>query len=108
VEAYFSDKTPAQSADVTVTDAAGAAVHTGKTDEHGLWTCPRPVPGAYTLTVESAGHVAKVPFRVDGDPESAIVFTGWRMNKTLGLSIGVILLLGLSAVSWFIHRRRRR
>ena len=108
VEAYFDDDTPAQFAEVTVINAEGAAVLTGKTDERGVWTFPLPKPGTYSLKVESAGHVATVPFRVDGGPAApAVVYTGWRMNKAVALAIGVLLLLGISAVSWFIRYRRR-
>lgn len=108
VEAYFDDLIPAQSAEVTVVDAEGAAVLTGKTDDRGVWTFPLPKPGTYSLAVESAGHIAKVKFNVDGEPDApAVVYTGWRLNKAVGLTIGLVLLLGISAVSWFIRHRRR-
>ena len=105
VLAYFEEEdSPAQSAEVTVTDEAGATVLTGKTDERGVWAFPPPKPGTYQLKVESAGHVAKVQFRVNGEPA---VYTVPRMNKALGLTIGLVLLLGVSAASWLIRRRRR-
>jgi hypothetical protein len=108
LEAFFDDDTPAELADVRVTDAGGAEVLAGKTDDRGVWTFPRPNPGRYTATVKSAGHVAKVEFPVEGDPEAPpAVYAPWRMNKALGLAIGLVLLLGLSAASWLIRRRRR-
>lgn len=105
VEAFFNDKMPAEVAEVTVMDAEGVAVLTGKTDERGVWTFPLPKPGTYSITVKSVGHVAKVKFNVDGGP--AAVYTGWRLNKALGLTIGLLLLLGISAASWYIRHRRR-
>ena len=108
LEAFFDDGMPAELADARVTDAAGNEVLVGKTDEHGVWTFRRPAPGRYTLTVKSIGHVAKVEFPVEGESEAApAVYTEWRMSKPLGLAIGLIPLLGLSAVGWFLQRRRR-
>ena len=107
-EAYFDGNMPAESAEVTVIDVDGAAVVTGKTDERGVWTFPLPKPGTYSLAVKSIGHVAKVKFNVDGGTDSpANVYTVWRMNKAVPLTTGLVLLLGISAASWFIRRRRR-
>jgi nickel transport protein len=108
VEAYFDGDMPAEFADVSVTDAAGAEVLVGKTDERGVWTFPLPKPGEYTLRVKSIdGHAARVVFRVEEAAEtSPVVYAPWRMNKALALAIGLLLLLGLSAVSWFRGRRR--
>src|SRR6478672_8663614 len=65
VLAYFEgEDSPAGLAEVIVTDAEGATVLTGKTDDRGVWAFPPPKPGTYRLKVESAGHVAKVQFRV--------------------------------------------
>lgn len=108
VVAYFDDDMPAESAEVRVTGAAGTEVFAGKTDERGVCTFPRPAPGAYTLRVKSTGHAAKVEFRVDGESEAApAVYTGWRMNRTVGLAVGLVLLLGLSIACKFFLRRRR-
>ena len=106
VEAFFDDETPAESAEVQVTDAAGAVVATGKTDERGVWTFPCPVPGQYTLAVKSIGHGTTVAFTVAGTQEAPVAFTGQRLNKTVALTLGVGLLLGISAVSWLRLRRR--
>ena len=106
--AYFEEDVPAEFAEVQVTDVAGAVVAGGKTDARGLWAFPKPKPGAYTLTVKSIGHVAKREFRVDGEPDAPpVVYTGWRPNKAVAVALGLVLLLGISAVSWFLLRRRK-
>jgi hypothetical protein len=108
VLAYFGGDEPADDAAVTVTDAAGAVVAAGKTDDRGLWTFPKPGPGTYLVTVRSIGHVAKREFTVEEAPGAGpVVFTGWRPNQTAGLAAGLVLLLGASAISWFLSRRRR-
>jgi hypothetical protein len=105
---YFDEDLPAEFATVSVADASGTEFLTGKTDEHGEWTFAKPAPGEYKLTVRSVGHVARREFRVDRDPEAApVVFTGWQMNRAIGISVGLGLLLGISAISWFIRRQRR-
>jgi nickel transport protein len=111
LDAYFDENFPAEFADVTVTDADGNVVLTGKTDGRGVWTFPRPKPGTYVLTVkEPDGHVAKRKFTVAGADEQAeqTVYTGRRLNKWVGLTIGVVGLLGVSGVSWLLRRRGRR
>ena len=107
VTASFDEDLPAEFADVTVTDADGNVVLTGKTDERGVWTFPRPKPGRYLLTVKSVGHIARREFTVDGETEGT-VSSDWRPNKWVGLTIGVGGLLGLSGVSWLLRRRGRR
>jgi|GEM_PF-1998196 len=108
VLAHFDDEVPAEFAAVTVLDATGNEVTAGKTDERGTWTFARPAPGEYVLTVESSGHVARVSFRVDAEPGTVpIEFTGWRLNRLIGITIGLVLLLGFSAISWLIRRQRR-
>ena len=64
VEAYYDDGTPAQEAKVTVRRADQVVVE-GRTDDKGVWTCPRPEPGTYTVRVVSVGHAA--------DPETVVV-----------------------------------
>jgi hypothetical protein len=114
LEAFYDEELPADDADVTVTDADGNVVASGKTDERGLWTAPRPAkPGTYKLTVRQAGHVSRRTFEISAatDPDAADgpeVYGGRRLNKWLGLSIGVLILLAISAASWWRHRRARR
>jgi hypothetical protein len=103
---YFEDDTPAEQAEVKVIDASDAEVAAGQTDDRGVWAFSRPAPGEYTLTVESAGHVARVKFSVGGGTEGPAEFTAWRLNKWLGLAIGVFGLLGVSAAFWLLRRRR--
>jgi nickel transport protein len=108
VVAYFDDDTPAQSATVSVVDANGNEILTGKADERGVWTFAKPAPGQYMLTAKCLGHVAKVEFRVEGGPDTPpVVFTGWRLQKAIGVTVGLVVLLGISAVSWFLRRHRR-
>jgi hypothetical protein len=108
VLAYFDDDTPAEFAAVSVADADGTEFLTGKMNERGEWTFAKPAPGQYTLTAKSTGHVATVVFRVEGESVVApVVYTGWRLKKEIGITVGLILLLGISAISWFIRRHRR-
>jgi nickel transport protein len=107
VVAYFDEDMPAEFADVTVTDADGNVVRTGKTDERGVFTFLRPKPGTYRLTVKSVGHVARSEFSVSGDTEGTVE-AGWRPNKWVGLGIGAGGLLGVSGASWLLRRRGRR
>ena len=105
--AFFDEDLPAEFAEVTVTDAEGSVVLTGKTDGRGVFTFPRPKPGAYKLTVDSVGHVARREFTVEGETGGAVA-ADWRPNKWVGLGIGVGGLLGLSGASWLLRRRGRR
>ena len=105
--AYFEEDVPAEFAEVQVTDADGTVVASGKTDERGVWTFPKPKPGNYFVTVKSIGHVAKCEFPVAGEPDAPpAVYTGWQPNTAVALTLGAGGLLGISAVSWFLRRRR--
>jgi hypothetical protein len=104
VEAGFDDDTPAEGAKVTVTAADGTVIAEGRTDERGVCKFERPGPGKYTVTVESAGHRDKLVFEVgEGD-----YFSGWRLDKTLGIALGVSGLLAASAVFWWLRVRHAR
>ena len=108
VEVYFEDDLPAEFAKVSVTNSAGAEVATGTTDDRGVWTFPALAPGEYVLAAKCIGHTATVPFSVAGEPEAAPVsYTGARLNKTVGLTVGAGGLLGVSAVFWLLRRRYR-
>lgn len=107
VLAFYDDDAPAERADATVTDAAGAVVAVGRTDERGVWAFDRPAPGAYALEVRAAGHIGRAAFRVEGTPGAAPeTFAEARPNKALGLALGVAGLLALSGAYWFIRRGR--
>jgi hypothetical protein len=83
----------------------------GRTNEKGVWTCPLPKPGTYTVRVVSTGHAA--------DPEPLVVpeqdaapdagpQSDERERRTrtpwarLGAGLGVIAGLG---VAWLVARR---
>lgn len=111
VEAYFDDETPAQSARVTVTRSDGESIASGTTDDRGLWSFPKPSPGRYRITVESAGHRDDVRLTIPGaeEPTSApAVESDTRLNPNLGLGIGLALLLGGSLAFVVLRSRRRR
>jgi hypothetical protein len=59
VEAFYDDDTPAQKAKVSLENEANQVVAEGRTDERGLWSCPLPKPGKYTVRAESVGHAAR-------------------------------------------------
>lgn len=110
IEAWFDDDTPAQQARVSVVRSTGETVASGFTDERGLWSFPRPGPGLYRITVESTGHRDDtLRFTVPGaeNPTAApVVEEETRLNKNLGLIIGLVLLLGGSLL--FLRLRARR
>jgi nickel transport protein len=115
VLAYYEEDIPAESADVTVTDADGNVVVSGKTNDRGEWAFERPTkPGTYTVTVKQTGHRAKDVFTVAEAAEGAGAEadqpapTGRRLNRWVGLSLGVAGLLGISGVSWLLRRRGRK
>lgn len=109
IEAGFDDDTPAEGAKVVLTDASGAVIAEAKTDDRGVCKLARPVPGKYTATVEALGHKDKVAFEVVGvavaDAASGPTeYRGWRLDRTVGLVVGVGSLLALSAGYWLVRR----
>lgn len=104
IEADYEGEIPAQAATVTLTDSAGTVVASGKTDDRGAWSCPRPSPGTYSLVVEQAGHRAKETVVVPGDG-SAMSVSPVRMNKWAGLAIGLGTLLVLTVAFKFARRK---
>lgn len=96
VEAWFEGEIPAESARVTVSNSAGEVLHSGSTDERGVWSFPKPGPGQYRIVVESTGHREEARLRIPGqEPESVpTILTDSRLSQTLGLSIGLALILG--------------
>jgi hypothetical protein len=113
VEAYYDDDTPSQEAKVTLT-RDGELVASGRTDEKGIWTTPRPKAGTYVVRAESVGHAAKDSFEVtEPEPTAAPAVepppaepthhtpTPWRE-----LATGLGIIAGLWVV-WQIARRNR-
>jgi nickel transport protein len=113
VEAYYDDDTPAQEAKITVRSGE-MTVAEGRTDEKGVWTCPKPAAGKYTVRAESVGHAATEtldigemaaavePAAADGFQSAqrlANTRTPWR-NLAMGLG-----LLGTVCVAWLFTRK---
>jgi hypothetical protein len=114
VEGGYDDETPASEARVSVKDVAGAAIATGTLDDRGLWSFPRPAPGDYVVVVEIAGHRDRVKFEIPGPvdsgaaaaPPEAVTYSNWRLDKRLGLAIGLLVLLGGTLAYSFLRRRQ--
>jgi LPXTG-motif cell wall-anchored protein len=104
VEVGFDETTPAEHAEITVTNTAGLSFGAGYANENGVFTMPRPEPGDYVLEAKCIGHTVRVNFQVQGQPDQPAKFGGQR-NTTTGLAIGVALLLGFSAFFWFRRKR---
>jgi hypothetical protein len=105
VEASFDDDAPAEDAVIVIVDGAGAEVARGKTDERGVCRLPMLGPGEYVAIVESIGHRDEVKFEVAGS-SGMLEFSRWRLDKRLGLAIGVGALLALSAAFWWVRLRK--
>ena len=71
VEAYYDDDTPAQEARITIR-LGEQLIAEGRTDEKGVWTCPCPAPGTYTVRAESAGHAATTTLPVPQGQEAVV------------------------------------
>lgn len=109
VEAWFDDDTPAQQARVSVVRSTGEEVASGQTDERGVWSFAKPGPGMYRITVESVGHRDVLRLTIPGGeaPNAAPAVDGdFRLDKNLGLFVGIVLLLSGSLA--FIRLRARR
>jgi hypothetical protein len=105
VEAGFDDDTPAGDATIVIVDGAGTEVARGKTDERGVGKLPMLAPGKYVATVESMGHRDEVPFEVAGAAD-VLEFTSWRLDKRVGLAIGLGACLALTAAFWWFRLRK--
>jgi hypothetical protein len=64
VEAFHDDDTPAQQAKIIIADESKKIIAEGRCDERGLWSCPLPTPGKYTVRAESVGHTAKTDLEI--------------------------------------------
>jgi hypothetical protein len=102
VEAYYEDDTPAQNALVTVFRGE-QKVAEGRTDDKGVWTCPKPAPATYTVQVKDSGHAgSKVlvipdpsagPSVVGGEPETREEKTRTPWGR---IAVGLALIVGLT------------
>ena len=106
VEAAFDDDTPADGARVAVIDGEGNTIAAGVLDEKGVWSFAKPGPGTYRIVVELPGHRDVVFLEV---PEAAppIAIARWRLDKDLGLAIGLVLLLGGTLLYVLLRGNRR-
>ncbi|HJZ93588.1 MAG TPA: carboxypeptidase-like regulatory domain-containing protein [Gemmataceae bacterium] len=117
VEAFYADDTPAQEAKVTVS-IEGNVVAEGRTDEKGVWTCPKPAPGTYSVRVESVGHAAKETLVIAdaalaAEPEStAPAESSARFAKTATpwrrIALGLGLIAGVSILSYVLRKNAPR
>ena len=116
VEGGYDDETPASEARVTVKGVAGTAIATGVLDDRGLWSFARPAPGSYIAVVEIAGHHDRVKFEVPGAADAgaapatpdAVTYSNRRLDKRLGLTIGLVIILGATLAYVVIRRGRNR
>lgn len=109
LEAGFDDDTPAEDARAWVARADGSVVAEGRTDTRGVCRLPRPGPGRYTAFVEAVGHRDAVDFEIVAvASDGATTFVGRRLDKTLGLAVGIGGLLGASlGYAWWRRRGSR-
>jgi hypothetical protein len=105
VEAGFDGDMPADDATIVIVDGAGTEVARAKTDERGVGKLPMLAPGKYVATVESMGHRDEVTFEVAGAAD-VLEFTSWRLDKRVGLAIGVGACLALAAAFWWFRLRK--
>lgn len=106
VVAGFDTGMPAEGAKATVTAADGRLVAAGVLDERGVWAFARPGPGVYKVVVEDpAGHRDERTLTV---PETGEVTADApdRLDKRLGLALGLGGLLG--ATGLYVWARRKR
>jgi len=82
IEAFYDDNTPAQQAMITIKNDKNEIVASGKTDEHGVWTCAAPTAGKYTARAETAGHVAQESFMAPAAPLSQPASNSEPPSKT--------------------------
>ncbi|QDU20287.1 hypothetical protein [Urbifossiella limnaea] len=112
VVAAYDDDTPAEEAKVTLSVHKGAEVAKGVLDAKGVWTTPLPPPGKYVIVVRDGGHRDTKEFTIEApapaatEPVVEMTYERWRIDKTLGLSVGLGLLLGGTLLYVLLRRRR--
>ena len=109
VEAYYDDDTPAQEAKITVR-LGDQLIAEGRTDDKGVWTCPLPKPGAYTIRAQSAGHADTKTLSVPEPAQAAIEpppeddRSSRTRTRWARLAIGLAIIGGLW-LGWRVTRR---
>lgn len=115
VVAGYDDDTPAGGAKVSLATADGNAVADGKLDERGCWATKLPPPGNYVVVVNDTGHRDRVTFTIPDptpvtpagpQPIPETTHTSWRLDKTVGVAVGLGVLLGGSLLYTLVRRRR--
>lgn len=112
VVAAYDDDTPAEEAKVTLSVLKGAEIAKGVLDEKGVWVTPLPPPGKYVIVVRDGGHRDTKEFTIDpptpaaAEPVVEVTYERWRIDKTLGLVLGLGVLLG-GTLLYVVLRRRR-
>ena len=117
IEAFYSDDTPAQGAEVSVRDERDKEITAGRTDQDGRWSFAAPPPGQYQVVVEAgAGHRAKTHMTVpqaqapgapadalrisDGAPRGEFTRFPW-LKVVIGLGA-----IGCLGVAFWLSRRK--
>jgi hypothetical protein len=105
VIAKYEGDDPADGAQVTLTDAAGAVAAEGRTDGAGLCVLPRPGAGAYTLVVDDGGgHRVELALPIP-ESEAEVTARTDRRNRWLMAAVGLVVIAGGTAVAWRLRRR---
>jgi hypothetical protein len=111
VVAAYDDDTPAEEAKVTLSTPEGVEVAKGVLDAKGVWTTPLPPPGRYVVVVRDAGHRDRKEFTIHApapttaEPAVEVTYERWRIDKTLGLAVGLGVLLGATLLYVALRRR---
>ena len=115
VEAFFSDNTPAQDANVSVFRADKSVVAEGKTDAEGRWTFDLLPTGNYEVVVDAgAGHRTAVALVVRESLGASATSTGpgrGDFTRTpwarIGLGLGMIAVPAIVVYFWLRKSRSR-
>jgi hypothetical protein len=116
IEAFYDDNTPAQQATITIKNEKNEILASGKTDEHGVWTCTAPTAGKYTARAETAGHLAQESFLAPEAPSSQPSSNSEQPSKTgareeetatpwLRILFGCAAIAALFFALWLARRR---
>jgi len=110
--AAYDDDTPAEEAKITLSTAEGVEIAKGMIDAKGMWATPLPPPGKYVVVVRDGGHRDRKEFTINppasatAEPAVEVTYERWRIDKALGLCVGLGVLLG-GTLLYVVLRRRR-